>query len=227
MNWLPTLLTGAGALLVAGAAWLLLSDAPAKNAARVAALPRTDPAGLRSTAPDTVVLLEGRLVAREPAGPEGFVAFHRERFLRVQSEGAGKGKEEWLRTGTVRPRLAIAGGGTTIELADQEYRLEQWPHVHRTDVVPRSHSLFESTERFLGFKAGDLVTVEGRVVASGGRPGTPPTVAATVLFGGDAAAYLAAARSGILTFKIVGAIFGAIGALLLFVGVTWLRRAGR
>lgn len=227
MNWIPTVMTAAGGLMLAGGIWMLLSEGPAKNAARVAALTRTDPAGLRLIAPGSPALLEGRLVAREPAGPQDFVAFHRERFLRVESEGASKGKEVWNRTGTVRPKLAVEAGGTTIEIANQDYRLDTWPHHGRTDVVPRAPNLFESTERYLGFKAGDLVTFDGHVVAAEGRPGTPPRFAATVLFGGNASAYLASARTGIMTLKIVGAIIGGFGVLLLLAGGLWLRHAGK
>lgn len=225
MRLVPRLLLTAGLLIMGGGLWLILSDAPAENAARVEALPRVAAADLARRSAGEAVLLEGRLVATSPAGPRDFVAFHRESFLRVESSGATKGQQVWQRTGTVRPAIAIESGGVTVAIANQDYRLDTWPHREQTDVVPRYSSMIDTTERFLGFKAGDLVTVDGRIGAAGASGAG--VLHAEVLFGGSADAYLTSARSGSTTFAVVGAVFMALGLLLAAVATVWLRAMGR
>lgn len=225
MRLIPRLLLAAGVLLAAGGVWLLVSDAPARDAARVAALPRLTPAAAANAAPGTTFLLEGRLVAAEPPGPRAFVAFHREAFLRVESSGASKGRQVWQRTATVRPRLAVEGAGAVAEVVKSDYVLVSPPHHEQTDVLPRYVSMVDTTERFLGFKAGDAVTVDGRAGANGaaGRA----QIEASAIFGGSADAYLASVQSGTTTFKVVGGVFVVLGALLAIVAAVWLRVGAR
>lgn len=224
MRVIPRLLLALGVLVFGSGVWLMTSDAPAKDAARVAALPRANVAGLATLAPGTAILLEGRLVAKTPAGPRQFIAFHQEAFLRVESSGASQGRQVWQRTDTVRPAIAVESGDATAEVVNRDYLLAQWPHQEMTDAVPRYVSMVETTQRFLGFKAGDVVTVDGRVVDA--MAGVPRVEAAT-LFGGNAAAYVASVRSGTTTFKVVGGVFTGLGAVLVVVGSVWLRATRR
>lgn len=223
-RWVLRALVVVGVVLILGGGWLYQSDFAQREAARIALLPRSDAAGLQKLTPGTAVLLEGTLVAREPAGPRGFTAFHHERFTGRETSGASKGNEKWIRVGTVRPALAIASGGATAEVANRDYRLDTWRHNERTDPIPRYVSMIESTERFLGFKAGDEVAVEGRVVEGpADQPGVR-RVESTVLFGGGgAAAYVESARAGIMVPKIVGGVFAGLGALMAGVCAFWLR----
>lgn len=225
MRLVPRLLLAAGVLLASGGLWFLLSDAPARNAARVEALPRVTPTTLAGHAAGEAVLVEGRLVATAPPGPHDFVAFHRESFLRVESSGATKGQQVWQRTGTVRPAIAIESSGVTVRIANQDYLLDTWPHREQTDVVPRYSSMIDTTERFLGFKAGDLVTVDSTIDAAGASGAG--VLHAEVLFGGNADAYLTSARSGSTTFAVVGAVFMVLGLLLAAVATVWLRAMER
>jgi hypothetical protein len=222
--WVLRALLVVGVVLVLVGGWLFQSDFAARDAARVALLPRTDAVGLQKLLPGTDVLLEGTLVAREPAGPRGFTAFHHERFTGLETLGATKGQEKWIRVGTVQPALAIESGGATAEMSNRDYRLNTWRHHERTDAVPRYVSMIESTERFLGFKAGDDVTVEGRVVEGAADQSRMRRIEASVLFGGGgAAAYVESARAGVLVPKIVGGVFLGLGTLMAGVCTWWLR----
>lgn len=206
--------------------WLLTTDSARGEAERIAALPRSTPGGLSTVANDTVLLVEGRLVPRVTVGPQGFVAYHRESFRRIGDSGSGKGREEWTRVETVTPEIAIEGGGGTVSVANRNYRFEAWPHTWRSDPVPRNLPLWLSTERILGFKAGDLITIEGAVRrASGGSEA--PRLDAVAVRGGDAAAYVQAARAGVGVFKVVGYIFTGLGVFFTGAGVLGLRWARR
>jgi hypothetical protein len=224
-HWILRVLVVAGIMLIVGGGWLFQSDFAERDSARIAALPQTDAARFRRITPGTAVLLEGRLVAREPEGPRGFLVYHRERFAGRESSGASKGAEKWSRIDTVRPALAIESGGATVEVANRDYRLGTWRHNERTDSSPGSVSLMESTERFLGFKAGDEVTVDGRVVEGPAGQSEARRVEAVVLFAGDAAAYVESARDAILVPKIVGGVFAGLGAVMASVCAWWLRAA--
>jgi hypothetical protein len=223
-RWILRTLVVVGVVLILVGGWLYQSDFAQREAARISQLPRSDAAGLQKLTPGTEVLLEGTLVAREPAGPRGFIAFHHERFTGLEASGAAKGNEKWIRVDTVRPALAIASGGATAEVASRDYRLDTWRHAERTDPIPRYVSMLESTERFLGFKAGDEVTVEGRVVEGlADQPGVRRVEPAVLFGGGGAAAYVESARAGIMVSKIVGGVFGGLGALMAGVCAWWLR----
>ena len=56
-----------------------------------------------------------------------------------------------------------------------------------------------------------------------GEPRAPQRIAATVLFGGGAAAYVESVRGGVVVVKIVGTVFVGLGALLMVVCAWWLR----
>jgi len=222
--WILRTLIAVGLVLILVGAWLFQSDFAERVAARVAALPRSDAAGLTKLAPGSAVLLEGTLVARDPAGPRGFVAFHHERFTGLEISGAAKGNERWIRVDTMRPALAIESGGAMAEVTNRDYRLDTWRHTERTDPIPRYVSMIETTERFLGFKAGDEVTVEGRVAEGPAGQPVARCIEATVLFGGGgAAAYVESARAGTRVPKIVGGVFTGLGALMAGVCALWLR----
>ena len=220
-RWVSRVIGAAGVALALGGGWLFQSDFAARDAARVAALPRVDPAGLQQQTPGTALLLEGELVAREPVGPSGLVAFHRERFSGFESSDSDQRKERWSRVETVRPVIAITSGGAEADVANRDYRLDSWLHSVRTDDAPRRHGMFEGPERFLGFKAGDRVTADGRVVE--GTAGQPAArrLEIMVLFGGGAEAYVKSTRAGILVPKIVGGVFAAFGVLMMAVGGLW------
>ena len=224
--WILRTLVIVGVVLILGGGWLFQSDFAQRNAERIAHLPSCDAATVQTLLPGTAVLLEGVLLAREPAGPRGFMAFHHERFRGHETSGATKGREEWIRIGTVRPAFAIESGGATVEVVNRDYRLNAWPHREQTDPGAKYVSMMESTERFLGFKAGDAVTVDGRIVAGPSDPPRVRRIEATVLFGGGGAtAYAESARAEILVPKIVGGVFAGLGAIMAGACAWWLRKS--
>lgn len=216
------ILVGAGALLASGGIWLLTTDFAERDAARVADLPQVFPEEVQGLVPGKSVLLEGRLASPEPAGPQGFVVYRRERFNGLEESGAMKGREKWLGLGTVTPAIAVESGSASVAVSNRDYRLNHEPHVWLSDVIPRYLSVVDATERLRGFKAGDRVTLEGRVVPGVGDPRASQRLEATVLFGGGAAAYVESVRGGVLVVKIVGTVFVGLGLLMMGVCGWWL-----
>lgn len=217
------ILVGAGALLAGLGVWLLTTDFAERDAARVAELPQVVPEEFQGLVLGKSVLLEGRLAAPEPAGPQGFVVYRREQFTGVEQSGASKGRQKWLRVGTVTPAIAIESGSASVAVSNRDYALNTEPHVWLSDVIPRYSSVVDASERLLGFKAGDRVTLDGRVVAGMGEPRAPQRIEAIVLFGGGAAAYVESVRGGVRVVKIVGTVFVGLGALMMGVCGWWLR----
>ncbi|MDP3068661.1 MAG: hypothetical protein Q8N18_00150 [Opitutaceae bacterium] len=221
--WLLRTLVVAGALLAGLGGWLLTTDFAERDAARVAELPQVLPEKFQGLVPGQSVLLEGMLASSEPVGPQGFIVYRREQFNGFEESGVNQGQRKWLGLGTVTPAIAIGAGAASVAVSNRDYRLNTEPHVWMSDVTPRYVSVFDATERLLGFKAGDRVTVDGRVVAGLGDRRAPQRIEATVLFGGGAAAYVESVRGGVLVVKIVGAVFLGLGALLMGVCGWWLR----
>jgi len=189
--------------------WTMMDDSARIDAERVAKLPAVEARQLRNRV-GSAVLLEGKLGEQATKAPEGFIAYQQESYLRTETEGASRGTERWQSVGTVKPELRVGKDDDWIVVAAETYRLDTPPHFWKTDVLPRYVSVQEATQRYRGFKAGDVVTVDGVVTGSG-------VLQATVLFGGNAAAYRASAVQGIATAKIVGGILTGFGVLLAIV----------
>lgn len=221
--WVLRILVGAGALLAGFGAWLLTTDFAERDAARVAELRQIVPDEFQGLVLGENVLLEGRLASPESAGPQGFVVYRREQFTGIEQSGAGKGRQKWLRVGTTTPAIAVESGSASVAVSNRDYLLNTEPHVWMSDVIPHYISVVDATERLLGFKAGDRVTLDGRVVAGIGDSRAPQRIEATVLFGGGAAAYVASVRGGVMVVKIVGTVFLGLGALMMGVCALWLR----
>jgi hypothetical protein len=197
-----------------------LSSGQSQEVERVAALERVEPARFQQLPSGAEVLLEGRLVAREPVGPQGFVAYTEEYFLRRESEGANRGREQWGVRDVPRPLIALEQSGHVVEVCNRDYLLVRLSHPWQSDTTLRSGDLVhEATLRRRGFKVGDALTIDGRVAAGAARS----CMTAKAVFGGDALAYLDEQRAGVTALRVVGAVFGGLGALLLAVGAL-LRR---
>ena len=210
-----------GVLLLISGGWLLLTPAQQQEIARVAALPVRSPAEVTSAAPGLALLLEGKLAARGTVSPQGFVVYSEQYFLRRESEGANRGREQWGDRSVTHPTLTVELDGASIETCDGDYRLARPPHTWQSDVALRSGDLFhDATIRRFGFRGGDAVTLDGRVGGGAGKP----CFDAEVLFGGTPAAYLEQQRSGQLALRIVGAVFSGLGAVLLVVTAVWRSR---
>src|SRR3954451_16399345 len=75
-------------------AWLIVSPAQSQEVNRVSALARVEPAGFEQLPNGSELLLEGRLLARDPVNAQGCAAYTEQYFLRRESEGASKGREQ-------------------------------------------------------------------------------------------------------------------------------------
>ena len=210
-----------GALLIVGGCWLFFSDSPHAESARVASLPVVQPGSVRELPSTTAVLLEGQLMAREALGPEGFVVYEKEQYLRTETEGASKGTERWQALSVPGVLIGVASNGAAVPVCNRDYAIASPPHQWQSDVLPSYRDLLHSTLRLRGFKSGDQLTVDGHVLGSPAS-GTQCLEAKTI-FGGGQHAYVEHIRQGVLVFKLVGALFATFGGVLLAVG-WWLRR---
>ena len=219
---IPRILLIVGAVLIGVGCWLSLSDSPNAENRRTASLPVMQPKAAFDLPPNTALLLEGKLVAREALGPEGFVVYEKEQFLRTETEGANRGKEQWQALSVPRPLIGVELDGARVSVCNRDYTLSNPLQRWQSDVLPTSRDLFHSTVRLRGFKALDPLTIDGRVVglASNGTQ----CIEAKTIFGGSPQFYRESVRPGIIAFKVVGAIFGALGTLMVVTGWRLRRR---
>jgi len=192
--------------------WLLLSRGQSQEVARVSGLERVELARFRHLPAGAEVLLEGRLVAREPVGPQGFVAYTEQYFLRRETEGANRGREQWGERSVPRPLLALEQAGHVVAVCNRDYLLVRPLHHWQSGTTLRAGDfVHEGTLRRKGFKVGDALTVDGRVSTSG----APGCIAAKAVFGGDPLAYIEEQRAGVVVLRVVGAVFAGLGVLAL------------
>ncbi len=210
-------LLGIGSLSFLGGAWLGLSQGQQEEVARVTALDNVTPRMLRDVAPGTEVLLEGRLVARDALGPQGFVAYTEAYYLRTESSGASKGQQRWGQRDVPRPLLGVEQEGHVAHVCNRDYVMVNLLHTWQSDEFPREADFSlrrEATIRRQGFKPGDPMTIDGHVSGDGAAK----CLEARRVFGGDHLAYIDNQRQGVLVFRIVGAVFACIGAAALAIG---------
>lgn len=163
----PRILLIVGATLIAGGCWLLLSASPHAESARAAKLSVVQPLSARESSSNTEVLLEGHLLAREALGPEGFVVYEKEQYLRTETEGAAKGKQQWQALSVPRASISVELNGSAMPVCNRDYAIANPPQRWQSDAMPMSRDLLHSTVRLRGFKSGDEVT--GRLTARHGR----------------------------------------------------------
>lgn len=225
---LPLFVAGFGAVFLTVALLLLSSDSAKQDLARGEALTMATAATLRMHPVGEVVLVQGRLAADNRAVFREFLACQRDRYDGLETSGTNKGRERWTRIETLAPPLKLETGDGTMAIINQGYELRVPPHSWE-DKADRSNLFGKDGERAFGFIAGDIVTVEGRVVVApavgGGRRAN--ALEALVLFGGDHAAYLDYLRGEVMATRIVGGVFLGVGAVLLVSAGLLLWRAQR
>ncbi|MGC4093718.1 MAG: hypothetical protein QM756_38620 [Polyangiaceae bacterium] len=208
-------------LLIGGGAWLAFGNGQADEAERVAQLQSMQASAIESTPPGAPLLLGGRLVAREAIGPEGFVVYTKESYLRTETQGATKDRQQWLTLSVPTPLIALEAGGVTVPICNRSYAVANPLHRWQSDVIPTWRSVGDATIRLSGFKAGDSLTVDGRVTSA-------RCVEAKTVFGGTASEYRDYVRHGIVVFRVVGGVFAALGAVALAIGIAIsVRKAAR
>jgi hypothetical protein len=172
----------------------------------------------------TVVLLEGRVAASNPASYREFVAYERELYDGKETSGSHAGRERWRRAERVAPPMVVETSTGAVQITNSGYPLQNLPHSWRSSLRDGGLTAPEG-ERVVGLAAGDRVTLEVRITADiRGAWSSNPPVEALVLFGGDHAAYVARLHEGVLATKILGFVFlGVGGVLLALVGWLWRR----
>jgi hypothetical protein len=214
-------LGGFGTLFATAGLLLFFSDSAERDAVRAEALPVATADLLRLRADGDAVLVEGRLAPDNPPRFRDFVAYRRERYAGTEESG-GKEREVWTHVETVAPPLAVETAAGCVAIVNERYELMGAPR--RWGDGTRSTTFFgPASERAYGFFAGDRVTVDARVVASGRRE---RTLEAVRLFGGDRADYLTALRGAVAAAHIVGGVLAGAGILLVVVAA-WLGIKGR
>lgn len=213
-------LGGFGTVFAAAGLLLFISDSPERDAARAEALPVATAELLRLRADGDAVLVEGRLAPDSPPRFRDFVAYRRERYAGTEESG-GQDREVWTHVETLAPPLVVETAAGRVAIVNEGYELMGPPR--RWDEGTRTATFFgPASERAYGFFAGDRVTVDARVVASGRRE---RTLEAVRLFGGDRTDYLAALHGAVASARIVGGVLAGAGFLLAGLAV-WLGLKG-
>ncbi|HET9954555.1 MAG TPA: hypothetical protein VFQ61_08620 [Polyangiaceae bacterium] len=212
-------LWGFAAVFVGVGGWLFFvaSADAAEEARRADTTSRSEATDFPRLTPGTATLLVGELVAREPVGPQGFVAYQKESYLRTATQGASKGRTEWMTLSVPPPLIAVKRGDVFVPICNRDYAMSNRPHRWQSDTIPVWRSVGDSTIRLSGFKAGDALTVDG-VVTRSSADGAEPCLRAKAIFAGAPTEYVAELRSGVKTTKIVGAILAGFGLLALALG---------
>jgi hypothetical protein len=170
-----------------------------------------DAARLQAVAPGTTVIFEGTIAAGTPPIESDFVLLQRQVARGVTKPGTNDIRFAWDVTSTENRPFALEATGGTVSVSTVSAEWRDPPHTTDPGTVTAG------TSRLAGFKANDRVTVLGRVKS-------PTDVDATVLFGGDAAAFKASVAGSALVAPILGGGFGLVGlALVIFAIVQVLR----
>ncbi len=187
--------------------------------ARAALAERLAPRGaaaIEDTPVGAEVLVEGALSPRNRPRFREFVAYTVEEYRGVDDDG----DPEWALIDTVTPPLIIEAGGL-VSVGNEDYRLEH-SHAEYQDPGPltRGDLARESTKRYRGLVAGQVVTAIGTVAE--GPEGNE--LRAELVYAGTRAEYIAGQRQAAVFLPVFGALFGLVGAIVAGFGVFVLLR---
>lgn len=163
------------------------------------------------------VLVEGLIAPSNRADERGMVASVTERYKGKDNDG----HDEWRVSARATPPLLLTAGGGAIQIANTGYDLRARPHM----IEPKGGLYYngitgDASERYSGFKAGDVVVAVGRTVP--GREGM--AVEAEFLSGGTRAQLIDSGRTGARIAVILGAVFVVIGLAMAAFGLIRLVR---
>jgi len=210
----------AGAALLGLGCWLFVSDSAEDEVRRVSGLSTVDSAAFSGLPSKTATLVVGRLIAREPIGPEGFVVYQKEQYLRTETQGASKDRQQWMTLSVPQPLIAVGDGVTVVPVCNRDYSMANRPHRWQSDVLPTWRSVGDATIRLSGFKAGDSLCVDG-VVGASPNADAARCIEAKAIFAGTPSEYVESVREGVMALKIVGSVLAGLGALVLGLGFLW------
>lgn len=202
-----------GGLTVAGVSWLRTGSDEAKNAEAVARLKPLSMTELSSALEGDRVLTLGRIDPRSPVlEPErGLVMYVKERCeMKKRVVGGGKRLSTsytWTLAEKALPPFQLLAGEASMSILGRSYDLRR-PSLDE----PRRNGSW--AVRFQGFRAGDLVLVDGR--KSQGR------LQADVVFGGDYETYVGDLRTGAPASRKLGWSALALAALVAVLAVRYI-----
>lgn len=216
---MQAVLWGLGALFVLVGVWVFFwgSAEAEEDSRRAEAALASPPSEFARLAPGTATLLAGKLAAREAVGPEGFVVYRKESYLRTEKSGASKDQTVWMTLSVPPPLIAVASANALVPICNRDYGMLRPPQRWQSDAVPTWRSVGDATVRLTGFKVGDSLTADGIVRRT--SEGSAATCLQTkAIFGGSPSEYLATLRAGARTARIVGGVLAAFGLLALILG---------
>jgi hypothetical protein len=99
-----------------------------------------------------------------------FVAFRRREFRGWKEDGARR-REQWETKEIVAPAIALGSGDLRVFVVNPDYEMKGEPHQWRS-TEGLEYSLFgSSTQDVVGFRRGDLVTIDGVLERRSRQPG--------------------------------------------------------
>jgi hypothetical protein len=217
---IPVFLIGFGLIFLALGIFLATAgaqqaDADAERAEQLSPL---TVAALEDSRPGREVLIEGRISERNPSLFRQFVAYVREEYRGSDDDDREKWQEDERRT----PPLLIEVADGTVSLANNNYALDNPPHVWHDSETSRVWNGFtgEGTKRYRGFQAGDLALAIGTLAS--GSEGLE--LQAEQVYGGTRSSYIADRRQAAVWMPRIGGIFGLFGLAITLAGIWWLAR---
>jgi hypothetical protein len=199
--------------------WFVAVPSASARAAAAEALSVVVPGHVPSYLEGVRVLLEAPIAVDVPEVFRDFVAFRRREFRGWKEDGARR-REQWETKEIVAPAIALGSGDLRVFVVNPDYEMKGEPHQWRS-TEGLEYSLFgSSTQDVVGFRRGDLVTIDGVLERRSRQPG----IRAATMAGGDAATYRAGLQESVAALQIVGPIFRGVGGILFVGGLISLCR---
>ncbi|MCU0495091.1 MAG: hypothetical protein MUD01_26180 [Chloroflexaceae bacterium] len=188
------------------------AQAASASAARAERLTPLSAGALGSGALGQEVLVEGVVDASNQPRFRNFVAYTMDEYQGRDNND----RQNWDERERVTPPLLIAVGNRTMQLANNNYRLEgnlvEW---RNSESLTASTVFEEGTKRYQGLEPDATVMSIGTLVR--GQNGL--ALQAEFIFAGNRAAYIASQQEGAFALRIVGLIFGIVGGILALAGL--------
>lgn len=185
-----------------------------KAAAHAEGLPALTAVMLEDSPLGREVVIEGRISDRNRVRFREFVAYVSEEYQGDDDDGDPK----WRVDERVTPPLLLDLPDGRVQIENQDYTLESTPVTWQDSPTLRwNRARNEGTKRYRGFAVGNPAMAIGVVVE--GQEGR--ALAASLLYGGTQADYVADRRSAAALFPKIGMGIAGIGVVIIGIGV-WL-----
>lgn len=218
-RWLPGLsliIFGGVGFVVGGVLAFAVAGRANEDAARAERLAPLTAAELEQAAPGQEALLQGQIDPRNRAVFRDFVAYVREEYRGKDAED----REQWFEDERDTPPLLVATSDALATVSGAGYVIEGATTIWRDgDELSWSSTTGEGTKRYRGLLAGDTITAIGAVAE--GAEGRE--LAASTVYAGTRAEYIAERRGSASIAPWIGAAFGLVGLAVIWFGIRVLR----